>query len=223
MWSASKWSWCIFQLPLTSGRRSPDFFALAIDVAAATQPNGAERAGGPGRSVRPQRGQRGQVAVLDQLQRRAAAGRDEIDPAGQTELVERGGAVAAADDGEAAASATASATVRVPAANRSSSNDAHRPVPQHGPRIGDGVGEHFADSGPMSSPSQPSGRSVPTTWRDLAARAPRSPNVPPGSSATTSVGSRTRRPGLEQMPAVFDLVEVDQRSHRRRGRARRGT
>ncbi len=48
----------------------------------------------------------------------------------------------------------------------------------------------------MSRPSQPSARSVPTTF--VSPRGPGSqvggPNVPPGSSATTSVGSRTGVP-----------------------------
>ena len=65
----------------------------------------------------------GEVALLDELERRAAAGAHVVDPVGEAELADRRGAVAATDDRERRGTpATASATARVPAANGASSN-----------------------------------------------------------------------------------------------------
>ena len=154
MWSASRWSWCIFQLPLTSGRRSPDFLALAIDVAGRLRPRRrpsarsvrrryARRVRYARRRVRrrPQRGQRGQVAALDEFERRAAAGREEVDPVGQAEVLERAGAVATADDGEPGAVGDGLGDPAGPAGEPVVLDDAERPVPQHRAGAGDGVGE----------------------------------------------------------------------------------
>ena len=74
----------------------------------------------------------GQRLALDQLERRAAAGREVVDPVGEPELRERRGGVAAADDRRRRASpATASATARVPGRERLELERAHRAVPEH--------------------------------------------------------------------------------------------
>ena len=65
---ASRWVWCIFQFPLTRSRRS------------ATE-------------LSPQGGQAGKVALLDELQGRASAGRDVVDLAVEAEFGERSRAV----------------------------------------------------------------------------------------------------------------------------------
>jgi hypothetical protein len=72
---ASKWLRFIFQLPLMSGLRGVGHVARP-----------AIAAGPPGR----------QVALLEQLERGAPAGGDVVDLAGQAELGQRRGAVAAA-------------------------------------------------------------------------------------------------------------------------------
>src|SRR5436190_1379438 len=68
-WMASKWLWCIFQLPEISGLR-------------------------PGIRGLPQRGQAGQVALLDELQRGPTAGGHMVDLVVGAE----GGDVAGQDD-----------------------------------------------------------------------------------------------------------------------------
>src|SRR3954447_16705647 len=107
-WIASKWLWCIFQLPEMSG------FLLG----------GIRRL--------PQSFEARQVALLEQLERRAAARRHVVDLAIELELLGRRRAVAAADDGEPAAlghgdghRARAGLEARV-------LEHAHRPVPEHG-------------------------------------------------------------------------------------------
>src|SRR3954468_2424409 len=77
---ASKWLWCIFQLPLMSG-----FLGLVAS---------------PGIGRSSECGQAGEVAVLDELEAGAAAGGHVVDVVVEAELGERAGAVAAADDGE---------------------------------------------------------------------------------------------------------------------------
>src|SRR5438045_7140591 len=79
---ASRWLWCIFQLPLMSGLRS------AFGIASL-----------PGRSG-SQGLEAGQVALLDVLERRAPTGGHVVDVVVEAEAVQRGRAVAAADDGE---------------------------------------------------------------------------------------------------------------------------
>src|SRR6476620_131189 len=79
---ASKWLWCIFQLPLMSGFRA---------VLAASGMGVARRAEGL---------EAGQVAELEELAAGAAAGRHVVDVRGELARCQRAGAVAAADDGE---------------------------------------------------------------------------------------------------------------------------
>ena len=102
----------------------------------------------------------GQLLALEELERRAAAGRDPRDPVGEPELVERAYRVAAADDRVPVTAATASRHGLRALREARPLEDAHRAVPEDGPspirRIS---AKRFRVSGPMSSPSQPSGRS----------------------------------------------------------------
>src|SRR6202051_310400 len=80
-----RWSWCIFQLPLTRGRRA------APDADADLAMSGSSRRG-MGRvaqGVEP-----GEVPVLEQLERGPAARRDEADAASETEMVQCGHRIA---------------------------------------------------------------------------------------------------------------------------------
>src|SRR5688500_14369772 len=90
---ASKWLWCIFQLPLISG-----FLAgLALTV---SRPRSIGSVASSGVHRAAERGQAGQVALLDELEAGAATGRDVVDVVVVAELLQRGGAVATAHDGE---------------------------------------------------------------------------------------------------------------------------
>src|SRR5689334_7964901 len=112
---ASKWLRFIFQLPLISGLR---VVATVVVLSSSSnvgwrdrvrsRPTGAATAQG-GVCLRRRSGgvgcaaqglEAGQVAQLEQLQRGTATGRDVIDLAGQTELLDRRRAVTATDDGE---------------------------------------------------------------------------------------------------------------------------
>src|SRR4051794_14466373 len=77
---ASRWLWCIFQLPLMSGLRGSGLAGIR----------------------RLSKGlQAGKVALLEVLEGGAPTGGDVVDVVVETELGEGGGAVATADDGEA--------------------------------------------------------------------------------------------------------------------------
>src|SRR4051812_25550836 len=78
-WMASRWVWCIFQLPLMSG-------FLASGIGRLSQ--GLDS---------------GEITLLDVFQRCAPTGGNVIDLAVETELLQGRGAVAAADDGESPA------------------------------------------------------------------------------------------------------------------------
>src|SRR5580658_26038 len=69
-----RWSLCIFQLPLTSGR-----LRGAAAATSATPGDGVRRVA--------QGHQAGEVAVFEEFERGSAAGGDETDPAGQIQLV----------------------------------------------------------------------------------------------------------------------------------------
>ena len=154
---ASKWLWCIFQLPLMSGLRS--------GIRGLPQ-------GGRGRAGRPAR------AARATLRRRWRRGRR---PSARPNWASGGGAVAAADDGEARVSATASATVRVPASKRGSSNTPIGPFQSTVRASRMTSANSAAVPGPMSRPIQPSGMVAPELAHlaagvrvaDLAARAER--------------------------------------------------
>src|SRR3954468_19290974 len=77
---ASKWLWCIFQLPLMSG-----FLGLVAS---------------PGIGRSSECGQAGEVAVLDELEAGAAAGGHVVDLVVEAGLGQRAGAASAADDAE---------------------------------------------------------------------------------------------------------------------------
>ena len=145
-----RWSWCIFQLPLTN------------EPAA----GGARHRQARRRGVRcaAQRLEAGEVPVLEQLERRPAAGRDEVDPLRQARAGRgRATEVPAADDGEARA-----------AGHRLGHGGASRPRtarPRRRPwvrsrtrcRAGDAVGEGAPSSrARCRGPRQPAGMSGPT-------------------------------------------------------------
>src|SRR5688572_5378976 len=120
---ASKWLWCIFQLPLMTGLR-----------------------GGIGCSS--QRGEAGQVALLDELERRAPAGRHVVDFVDEAEAGQRGRTVAAADDGEAAT--IGDGLGHGPGARGEARvfEHAHGAVPEHRACLGDLVAELGRGAGP---------------------------------------------------------------------------
>src|SRR5271165_2938598 len=133
--NASMWSWCIFQLPLTSGRRQPP----PSPPRATPTPRSADR----GRRVggAPQGGQAGQVASLDQLEGGSTPGRHEVDPVGQPEVVEGAHAVASPDHGEPRAGGHRLGHTGRAGAEAVVLEDPEGPVPQDGPGVLDGLGE----------------------------------------------------------------------------------
>src|SRR3546814_9423762 len=83
----------------------------------------------------------GEVALLQQLERGAAAGADVVDLAGQPELSDRGRRVAAADHREGTRLSDGLSHGARPGLEALVLEDAHRPVPEHGAGIEDRVGE----------------------------------------------------------------------------------
>src|SRR6478735_4695236 len=79
-WMATKWSWCIFQFAAMIGLRS-------------VMPGPSRVSMGAGRGL-AQRLQPREVALLDELERRAATGAHVVDVGGEPELADRRGAVA---------------------------------------------------------------------------------------------------------------------------------
>ena len=133
---------------------------------------------------------------LDEGQRRPTTGREEADPVGQAELLERTGAVAAADHREARAVGHRLGHDLVPWAKRRSSNAPSGPFHSTVPAPPTASAKAAAVSGPMSSPVQPSGRSPSMTLTLPRGPCPSEggPKVPPGSRAHVSVGSRMCAP-----------------------------
>src|SRR6476619_1186257 len=128
---ASRWLWCIFQLPLISG--------LRIGSA------------GIGRSSQCR--EPGQVTLLEVLQRGSPAGGHVVHPGREAELGEGSCAVAAADNREAAARRH---RFRDRSRARRESlvlEDAHGPVPEDSARLDDGVGELRGGPGPDVEPA----------------------------------------------------------------------
>src|SRR3546814_4936820 len=80
-------------------------------------------------------------ALLQQLERGAAAGADVVDLAGQPELSDRGRRVAAADHREGTRLSDGLSHGARPGLEALVLEDAHRPVPEHGAGIEDRVGE----------------------------------------------------------------------------------
>src|SRR5689334_13819935 len=116
---ASKWSRFIFQLPLMSGLRSPLTLAL----------------------LHPERRQAGKVAELEQLQRRAAAGRDPVHARRHVEPGERGRAVAAADHREGLRVDDSLRDRARPGREAIVFEHTHGAVPEHGAGVEDDVRE----------------------------------------------------------------------------------
>ena len=125
----------------------------------------------------------GELLALEQLERRAAAGRDPRDAVGDAGLVHGAHRVAAADDREAVAVGDRLARPRTcPSANARPLEHAHRPVPEHGLRAGD-----RAARTPRASPARCRGRASRRAARRTASPAsPRRRRTT--SAATTSTG-----------------------------------
>src|SRR5580693_3151953 len=124
---------CIFQLPAISGVRS-------VPITSPTAACSRSWAGGepPSRDARAvERLYAGEHAPLYQLQRGAAAGRQMVDGVLQAEMGERGGRIAAADDGNARR-ARDSLGDRARALRKwLVLEGAHRTVPEDGARLRD--------------------------------------------------------------------------------------
>ena len=153
-----------------------------------------------------QRVQPGQVAVLEELERRPAAGRDEADPPARPSCVEGGHRVAAAHHAEAATvghrlghgawSRPRSARPRTRPWARSRTRSRRRPRRRRRPG---------RCSGPMSRPRHPAGMSTPrcAPRRCRAALADRARR---GRGPRRRLGSTMRVPGLvQQRPAQLSM------------------
>ena len=149
----------------------------------------------------PQGLQAGQVAQLQQLERRAAAGGHPVDVAGQAELGQRGGRVAAADDGERHGCRPRPGPRRgCPAAKRSSSNTPIGPF-QNTVRASMTTSANAAAvPGPMSRPLPPSG-----------SRRPHVCTLPSAARPTMSSGRWIGLGPAEQPLAGVHLVGLEQR------------
>ena len=195
---ASKWLRFIFQLPLMSG------FGGASGIGCSSQ--GLEA---------------GQVAELEQLERGTTTGRDVVDVVLQAELRRAAAALSPPPTTvKPRASAMASATVRVPAAKRGSSNTPIGPFQKIGAGLGDDVEELGGGAGADVEAHPPVGQvgahlahlSAGVGIADLAARAERG----------DVVGDGDRRARVEQAPAGLDLVGLEQAGARPGGPGRRG-
>src|ERR1700730_5820391 len=96
---ATKWSWCIFQLPAMTGLRSTAITTCRFRYGVPASGHASVSSPSEG-SLRSKCFQAGQVAPLDELERRAAAGAHVVDAVGEAELADGGGAVAAPDHRE---------------------------------------------------------------------------------------------------------------------------
>ena len=133
-----------------------------------------------------------QVALLDQLQRSTAAGRNVVHSVGKPELAGRRRTVASTHHREATAVGHGLGDGTGPAANRGSSNTPMGPFHNTVRASAITSQNSTAEPGPMSRPIQPSGIDVPT-WR-TSPPADGSPILPPGPSAVISSGSRIGAP-----------------------------
>ena len=198
-----RWSWCIFQLPLTIGRRctgpAPPAFATlgTCRVGALGAWRSASR---PGRSPcsRSSREAPPPVDTKPTWDARSSSSSAATESPPPTTV-------------KARESATALATVRVPAAKRSSSNTPIGPFQNTVPAPATASAKAPAVSGPMSTPRHPRGTSVPIIFTSpLPALC--CPTEPPGPRATMSVGSRIRSAGLLEEPgAAVDAARIEQR------------
>src|SRR3954453_6998669 len=113
---ASRCVWCIFQLPEIKGLRS-------------------------GIAGLSERFEAGEITLLDELERSAAAGRDVVDVAVEAELLQRAGAVTTADNGEAAAVGYRVGDGAGAGCEPFVLEHAHRTIPEDGASVVDDVGE----------------------------------------------------------------------------------
>ena len=90
----------------------------------------------------------GQNLALDELERRAAAGREVIDAVLQAEARERGGRVAPAHHREARRGGNSLGDGARPGGERLQLESSHRPVPEHGARLPDHAGVPLSRGGP---------------------------------------------------------------------------
>ena len=151
----------------------------------------------------------GQRLALEQLERRAAAGRQVRDRVGQAEALQRRRRVAAADHRRAVVRAPA--PPRPPACRRRTARARTRPsgrsrTPCGRPRSP--ARRPPRVRGPMSSPIQPSGTSRPSITRVSASASKR-------SASTRSCGSSSRQRRLlgqlQHPPRELDALLLDQR------------
>ena len=110
----------------------------------------------------------GKLLALEQLERGAAAGRDPGDAVGDAGLVDRAHGVAAADDREAVAVGHGARDGERALGEARPFEDAHRPVPEDGLRVGDRGRELLARLGPDVEAEPAVGRVV--VGRDRASR-----------------------------------------------------
>jgi hypothetical protein len=200
VWSATMWSWCIFQLALTSGRRPDAWPDRAAGARCPSRRHRSLRNGRlPARWTRPEAppgpgGPRSRAATRRPL-RRSRRSRS----VGQALVVDRADAVAATDHGAPGAIGDRPGDPVGSLGEPLVLERTDRAVPEHGARCRDGLGEGFAVvSGPMSSPCHPSGMSAPSTlvsaWLPIPGGTDPVPSrpapVPPRRSAA---GSRCRR------------------------------
>src|SRR5688572_13298321 len=131
-WIASKWLWFIFQLPEMIGRRAgrSDARGSAMCVRCLSE------------SLEP-----GQIAQLEQFERRAAASRDVVDLVVEAELCQRRGRIAATDNGERFRVGHCLSHRARTCGEAFVFEHAHRPVPEHRPRVHDDVAERSSRAG----------------------------------------------------------------------------
>src|ERR1700730_12958095 len=115
---ASRWVWYIFQFPEISGLRAASAMAAL-----------------------PQRPEPGQIAVLEVLEGGAATGRHVVDLVTQPEPSQGAAAVAPAAHRETLAVGGPLGHGLGPGRKTGVLEDAHGPVPEHRPRLGDVVGK----------------------------------------------------------------------------------
>ncbi len=142
-----------------------------------------------------------EVAVLEELERCAAAGGQVVDPVRQSELSQSGGAVSSAHDREAGGVRHRLGHGPRPRREARILEDAHGPVPEDGTRLGDGVGVGGRRSRSDVEPFPPV-RHVGADLTHLTVQAER---------PVRSVGSRMGRSALEQSSAALQVIRLEER------------
>lgn len=141
----------------------------------------------------PKGGEAGQVAVLEELEGGSSTRRDVVDATGQTELGQRGGAVAPANDGVAIGGGDGLGDGGRTGGEAGVLEDSMGPFQKTVRAPTMTSAKAAAVPGPMSRPFQSAGTSAPT-WRTSPLRTRPAPNVPPGLSTVRSVGITICRP-----------------------------